>query len=582
MWTHLKRVGAKRAVYEGMPAVDDYDLQCCDACAEKVWRFFKGGGIRYYLRWLAALGEFYPKREATIINQLSSAAKQEIAHCAKYKRALLFVPQDWQEPFWMSTAKTRLAMWGNQSGKTMLLVNMIRTWLTADYPDEWPSELALPGPTVGRLWVSDLSMMDKVFQPKFLESLDNWPENHKSNSSWEIGKTQGHISRIINIDQRSPGLGSQLDVISKQQFEKDPLTAEGWQGDYAMADEPLAEGSYDATRRGLVIRGGQFIYGGTMLDQEPWMLRRFQRNQMPGVREVFLGAMDQNAYMGEKDREEYLSSLSEREAKARRTGSPLGLDDAYFPELQDPDFLQHVYTIAHPLEIPEEWQVVSVTDWHQSKPIYTLWMAITPWDTYVFFAQLIEKVPLDTYVERMLEVERQWGVKRLKDRLVDTSINQNMDVIVDGDYIIYNPYQDFNEHLSRSETLTLRKVTGAPAAIEVARQLFRPVKLQNMDREVIPIQIWSGCQDLRETLPDYSPDTFRSGPLRGEPKEQPDKRRVRGGDSIDCFLYGVAERYTWDELERLPPAPGSMGHIFAQMRDGDGRVEPSVGRVGRG
>lgn len=502
----------------------------------------------------------------------------------RHRLSLLFEPQDFQREFYYSQSKIKCAFWGNQSGKSACLANMLRNFVTCDYPDEWPEKHRFEPPTIGRLWIPSFSGVKSVFLPKWYEWLDNWPADHRSNDFWKISRNQG--GQIAEVSY-TPN-GSMFDVASSEQFDQNPMIGEGWQGHYSIADEPLRRGAFDATMRGLMIRGGPFIFGGTLLT-EPWMTRSFVRRQRQGHVECYYASTDDNlqengGYLPREDFDAFLENLTEREEATRRHGTPAAMLGTYFPQLSEPETADKVFVPCDP-PIDPSWEVVSITDYHVSTPTHTIYMAVTPFGQMVFFAELIQGsvAPIE-YVKLMLRTEQQWGIKRLRGRYVDRAIDVNYTSEFEDKQEMFNPYHKFNEHFSticsvciqkpcvcgrRASTPAFAKVTNAQGNIEVVRSMMDPVYCPALDKEIQPFVIGHHCAELIDTLPDATPAVYRSGPMAGESKEEMDKRKIKGAHSVDTFLYGIGLQLRYEDLEVMAPPPGTYGYMFHEMAQQD-------------
>lgn len=567
----------------GALEIDPESVLACHACWQKARAYFEGGHIRHFLRWFAKLGVAVQRGDYDLdayqktFLALSESVRKEITECLgtsgnpnKHKRALIFEPMQFQKPFYLSGAMNRGAFWANQVGKSLVLAIILRNFCTGDYPEEWPENIRFKPPTLGRLWIPSFGLVKAVFLPKWLEWLDDWPSDHQSNDAWEIRKNhQQQVHEVLHNPT-----GSMFDVCSTEQFDQNPVVGEGWQGHYSIADEPLRQAAYTATARGLIRRKGQFTFGGTLLT-EPWMTREFIRKQRPGVVECFFASMDENleengGFLSRQHMEQMLETAGEMERQTRRYGTPTAVLGAYFPELSDPATSKKIFIPIEP-PIPADYEVFSITDYHMSTPIHTVWCAIAPWGQFRFFEQLIQgHVSPTEYVDMMLATERRWGVRRLKCRLVDRSIDVDYNVEMDdGDYLAFNPYVKFNEVFDKRQSITFRKVTGAQGSLDVVRELIKARWDKRLEMDVQPFVIGHHCEDLIATLPDASPATYKSGPMSGENKDEMDKKKVRGAHSIDCFLYGMASGFTWDTLAEMPPAPGTVGHLLVELAEQD-------------
>ena len=527
-------------------------LTCCN-CSIRMETSYSD-----FLKWFVRIGIVAgDQRQLEVYGALSAPMRAKITYSLVNEKYLLFEPLPFQRAFLFCQA--RVAAWfsGNQVGKT--LCGSIRDlWdILCVYPDDFPQERRLKPPTVGRIWVPDFGHVDRVTLQKFLEWYPDWPRNHKSNDTWELRRNvQGVVHRVTHNPT-----GSSFDICSATQ---EPEVAEGWVGDWAHPDEDINRRAFTGTLRGLMARNGQMRITYTPLG-EPWMHREILMKQEPGEIECFSAEIWENAlsrggYVADKAIQKMLDATPEHERAAREKGIFFHISRAAYPELhQHPNIFQKIDSI------PQDWIVVSITDFHQATAVHTLWMAINQFNQKIFFDQLILKnVSIDLYVQEMLEVERRWHIVRIGARLVDRTMDTKYQVVIGKDFEVFNPYEAMCDALMAKQSPTLEKVTGSEGAIPLVRKLMKPVFEPRLNKEIQPFIIGHKCKELIETLPEYSFGEYTSGPMKGEAKEDINKAQARGAHQVDAMHYGIAFNFTWEELAERPPPPGTIGYDIQQ------------------
>ncbi len=163
-----------------------------------------------------------------------------------------------QFKFLNSLADTRAYFGANRAGKTTAGCVEVCYHTTGQYPDWWQGR-KWKRPTKGRLFCSDFSKGSKILT----EKLHEWfPRDciigvDKNNLKAEVG---WHI-------KHKTGGESYFDILT---YEQDPYLAEGWNGDFALFDEPPPRDMYIATVRGLIDNDGICLFTLTPL-KEPWL-----------------------------------------------------------------------------------------------------------------------------------------------------------------------------------------------------------------------------------------------------------------------------------------------------------------------
>lgn len=160
--------------------------------------------------------------------------------------------------------------------------------------------------------------------------------------------------------------GSTIELITNKQETQDH---EGWEGDLVWADEPFSQDKWVANMRGLRKEHGLFLITMTAV-REAWMLDEIVRNPHPSFASVTEVPITANPTLSKEYIETFTAALDPKQRIARIEGKWLNLVGLVFPGF---DKERHVIDA---FEVPTDWPVVAVVDYHPSKEIaigYYVW-----------------------------------------------------------------------------------------------------------------------------------------------------------------------------------------------------------------
>jgi len=146
---------------------------------------------------------------------------------------------------------------------------------------------------------------------------------------------------------------------------------EGWKGDLVWADEPLPRDKYVANKRGLIAQDGVFLLTMTAVS-ESWILDDIILNTDPTFASVTEVPIWSNPYLSKAGIDSFAASLRENEKVARLMGGWLNLVGLVWK-----GFKPGIH-IINDFEIPVDWPVVPMVDWHTSLPIAIGFYAFDP------------------------------------------------------------------------------------------------------------------------------------------------------------------------------------------------------------
>lgn len=148
----------------------------------------------------------------------------------------------------------------HNSGKTTAAVIKSIYHATGRYPDWWTGR-KYDRPTIGRIFAKDFQKGAQVV----IKKLHQWMPRDAFYTHPRKG-TMG-IETMWQINHAPSGGVSYFDIMT---YEQDPSSAEGWDGDWVMFDEPPPRDLYIAAVRGLVDNDGLCWFSLTPL-KEPWL-----------------------------------------------------------------------------------------------------------------------------------------------------------------------------------------------------------------------------------------------------------------------------------------------------------------------
>ena len=441
-----------------------------------------------------------------------------------------------QGPFHLSSARTRILLGGNRSGKTtagsceaIAHALGVRPWLKEDDPG-YLVRLAggrkIPVPNTGTVCGESYKIsVDRVLWP----TLSEWfPKDFIRNA---VKNQQGVVDTVEFTN------GSRIRFMT---YNQQPKEFEGFKAHWAWYDEPPPHGIYISNERSLVDYGGRSWFTLTPVRQ-PWIWSELvsQEGEDPTI-EVFRMSIWDNArenggYLEREFIEYYLSKLPEEERKSRETGEFLHLQGRVFPE----------WLPKRPFWIPYEqmklkthWPRVMAIDPHPRKPVACLWVAISP-DTDLWYAYRELYDPklktVHELSEKIYELERGEPVPF---RIIDPSSQENERTADSSVFETFADHGIFCELAQRSdkdgrrkklkEKLRLDSVYQVPGLITLAPPLGSP---SNHDRS----RGDGGCPRLRYEFLNHVWDEWSPAARdRHDPKPEPLKK---DDDLLDGLMY---------------------------------------------
>jgi hypothetical protein len=190
---------------------------------------------------------------------------------------------------------------------------------------------------------------DTVIVPKLKEYL---PKGQYTTAKNNVG-----VESVFTFKNKST-----IELITNKQSTSDH---EGWEGEIIWGDEPFDRDKYVANLRGLrkpADKGGMGVFLITMTAvKEAWILDEIIRNQDPAYASVTEVPQKANPYLSEEYLRVFRASLRENEIIARIDGGWLNLVGLVWKFNADKHLID-------PFEVPTDWPVVPMIDFHYSIP----------------------------------------------------------------------------------------------------------------------------------------------------------------------------------------------------------------------
>jgi len=248
---------------------------------------------------------------------------------------------------------------GNGIGKTTLGACIVGSAALGIQPwdgKKLPAPLDKP-PIKARVLCSDWEKHANVI----VECLKHWLPA----GEYETKKNNTGIESLFTFKNKST-----IEIITSKQSTTDH---EGWQGHLVWADEPFPQDKFVANLRGLRQPHGMGVFLITMTAvSEAWILDEIIRNPDPAYASVTEVPQSANPYLSEEYLRVFRSSLRKNQEIARVDGGWLNLVGLVWP-----GFKKEIH-IVDDFNVPTDWPVVPIIDFHPSNPNATGYYAYDP------------------------------------------------------------------------------------------------------------------------------------------------------------------------------------------------------------
>lgn len=250
--------------------------------------------------------------------------------------------------------KTVLLQGANQIGKTVFGACMAGAFALGIQP--WDRRPTVFGdkPTRGRIICED---WEKHAKTVIVPELKRWLPA----GAYRTQKNNVGIEDTWTFDN-----GSDFTILTNMQETK---LHESWHGDWVWADEPTSREKYEANKRGLLASHGVFLMTMTAV-KESWVLDDIVRNTDPSFGSVTQIPMTANPSLTKEAIDQYAASLTEDSKLSRIRGEWLNLVGLIW---KDFNIERH---ICRAFEVPVDWPVVAMIDFHTSLPHAVCYYAV--------------------------------------------------------------------------------------------------------------------------------------------------------------------------------------------------------------
>lgn len=338
------------------------------------------------------------------LKDLSLEQKKDLLQSLKTKELLKkeqvllqFKPNSVQDPFFKSQKRIRALIGANAIGKTTALIWELvhthnKTHPFRDMSNIFHTWVIVPSyEKIEDYWIK----IQDLCPPSKLPEKDKMGTSHIRRLRWQDGGTTTFYSH-----------------------DQEPSKLEGTNFDALFIDEPCPRDQFVAAFRGLRSNADYFIIMALTPISEPWIYTDIYQpwalKKDPNI-DVFSGTIYQNeANLGKGFIEEFKGRLTDDEVRTRLYGEFSHLQGRVFKEFTR---TTHVYDFQ---KWPLDWPVYMAIDPHPRKPHTAVWLGVTADDIKVVIDELVVEGDIETFANRIKEVEQAGGYKIIS-RRVDNS-----------------------------------------------------------------------------------------------------------------------------------------------------------------
>lgn len=455
-------------------------------------------------------------------------------------------PHTKQVEFHTSTARKKLYIGGNRSGKTTGGIVEDIWWLTGRHPyREVP-----PAPVRGRIVTVDfVTGAEQIIIPEILRWL---PVSDLINGSWQDSYSKE--LRTLTLANGS--------FVEFKSYDQDLEKFAGTSRHFIHYDEEPPEVIYTENQARLVDTGGSFWITMTPVEGMTWVFDQIYEPGLAGESEIKIIEVDmtENPYLNQAEVQAFLGSLSEDERNARVHGKFVQVGGKIYKKFDPKPGGMHIVKDGLTQDIPKDWIWVVSLDHGLNNPTAAYWHAISPdGKVLTFYEHYVAGWTVDKHAKRILEINSQLG--RPPDYYVADPSIRNKNPIT-GTSI-------HEEYVKYGIPFTLGNNDVAAGIIRVARY---------MEPQADGVPLWrvtDNCEKLIWELGRYRWKTYNSKKIASQnnPFDVPHKKDDHGCDSLRYFImsrpeltseYSAQKDYVDREFENvlgLPMAVGGEGQF---------------------
>lgn len=343
-----------------------------------------------------------------MLGQLAASLRKQ----ARQPNILGYEPHDKQLQFHSSTAKKRLYIGGNRSGKTTAGVAEGIWYLKGEHPYKRVPEPPVAGRAIG---VDLLRGVQGILIPQFKRWI---PPSLLVDGSWS--KSYHAESRTLTLAN-----GSTLEFMS---YEQDTDKFAGVPRHFIHYDEEPPQHIYQENQARLIDYDGDAWFTLTPVEGMTWI---YDSLYLPGTDEksdssvfVIEADMTDNPHIAGTGIEEFLKGLSKDERDARQSGKFVQLGGLVFKS-----FNANVNSFKCDATVPpKSWLWYASMDHGYNNPTAWLWHAVSPSGDVITFAEHYQnEMVVADHAKVFHKLNQQFG--KLPDIIVgDPAIEQRQGV----------------------------------------------------------------------------------------------------------------------------------------------------------
>lgn len=337
---------------------------------------------------------------AKFLNEVAAQVKKQ----AKQPNIHAYDPHEKQKRFHSSTARQRLYIGGNRSGKTTAGVAEAIWRLKGEHPYQKVHEPPIQGRTIG---VDFLRGVESILKPQYKRWI---PPSLLIAGSWD--RSFSNETKTLTLTN-----GSVLEFMS---YEQDTDKFAGVPRHFTHFDEEPPAHIYTECMARLIDYNGCAFFTMTPVEGMTWVYDKLYLPAIDGKSDVFIIEADMldNPHISKEAADAFLSNLDEDERKARESGQFIQLGGLVFKKF---DANKHV--IPHMIP-PKDWEWYESMDHGYNNPTAWLWHAVSPEGEVITFS---EHYASEMVVEKHAEIvhNRRKALGKIADITVgDPAINQ--------------------------------------------------------------------------------------------------------------------------------------------------------------
>jgi phage terminase large subunit-like protein len=448
-----------------------------------------------------------------------------------------YIPHDKQIKFHSSSARIRLYIGGNRSGKTTGGILEDIYWLRGNHPYR-----AIPeGPIRGRIVTVDFTNgLAKIILPEFAR----WcAPSYLINGSWE--DSYDKTLRTLTFAN-----GSFVEFMS---YDQDLDKFAGTSRHFIHFDEEPPEVIYTENKARLIDTGGSHWFTMTPVDGMTWIYDQVYEPGVSGANDsiaVIEVDMTDNPHLGDLEVQEFISGLTEEEKDARIHGKFIQLGGLIYKHFDPQPGGLHV--LKDNPEIPKDWVWILSLDHGFNNPTAALWHGVDPEGSVITFREHYQQGwTVDKHAREIHRINKQLG--RGPDIFIADPSIRNTDPIT-GTSI-------HEEYAKYGLPFALANNDVAAGIVRVAKYM-EPRKNGQAMWHVTP-----NCYNLIKELRRYRWKTYASKKQQSQNNafDQPHKKDDHAADSLRYAIMSRPE-LTSEYHARL----GSKDSVESAMPEGLG------------